>query len=62
MDCDAMCLLLGPASSLLNFMGFLLFSALALCATSGSGGGGHPQTFSWPGAARFALTCGVVNP
>jgi hypothetical protein len=56
MDCDAACLAMGPAAPLLNFIGFLVFSALALCATEGAGGGGHRQPRGWAGMARIALT------
>ena len=59
MDCDATCLLMGPASPLLNLIGFLAFSAFALCATSGPGGGGHREPHSWAGTARVALTRGA---
>jgi hypothetical protein len=56
MDCDATCLVMGSASSLLNLIGFLIFAAVALCATGGSGGGGHRQQRFWAGVARVALT------
>jgi hypothetical protein len=59
MDCDAAGLLMGPGSPLLNLIGFLVFSAFALCAPSGSGGGGHHDRHSWPGTARVALTRGA---
>jgi hypothetical protein len=59
MDCDAMCLLLAPASPLLNIIGFLVFSAIALCVTSGSGGGGHREPSSWAGTACIALARGA---
>ena len=59
MDCDAMCLLMGPATPLLNLIGFLVFSAIVLCATSGSEGGGHPNTRSWAGMARVAFMHGA---
>ena len=58
MDCDATCLLMGPASPLLNLIGFLVFSAVALCATSDAGGGGHREPYFWAGMARAALTRG----
>ena len=61
MDCDAMCLLMGPASPLLNFIGFLLFSAVALCTTNGSSGGGHRERLSWAGTACAALTRGACS-
>lgn len=59
MDCDAMCLLTGTASPLLNLIGFLVFSAVALCATSGSGGGGHREPRFWAGTALVALARGA---
>ena len=59
MDYDATCLLMGPASPLLNLIAFLLFSAFVLCATSDSGGGGHHERGPWAGIVRVALTRGV---
>jgi len=59
MDCDATCLLMGPASPLLNLIGFLLFSVVALCATSDSGGGGHHERRPWAGMVRVALMRGA---
>lgn len=59
MDCDATCLLMGPASPLLNLIGFLFFSAVALCATRDSGGGGHRERCSWAGMACVALVHGA---
>ena len=56
MDYDATCLLMGPASPLLNLIGFLVFSAVALCATSGSGGRGHRKPDYGAGMARVALS------
>jgi hypothetical protein len=43
MDYDAACVMTGPATPLLNFIGFLIFSAVALWATGGSGDDGHHQ-------------------
>ncbi len=56
MDYDATCLVTGPASSLLNLIGFLIFCAVALCITRGSGGGGHHQPRSWAGVTYVAVT------
>jgi len=56
MDCDATCLVMGSASPLLNLISFLIFAAVALCATGGSGGGGHRQPRFCAGMARLALT------
>jgi hypothetical protein len=47
MDYDATCLVAGPASPLLNLIGFLIFCAVGLCITRGSGGGGHHQLYSF---------------
>jgi hypothetical protein len=58
LDFDATCLATGMASPLLNFIGFLAFSAVALCATYGAGGG-HHQPRVWAGMARIALTYGA---
>jgi hypothetical protein len=54
-DCDSVCLVMGPASLLLNLVGFLVFSTVALCAMYGAGGG-HHQPRSWAGMARIART------
>ena len=59
MDCDAMYLLTGTASPLLNLIGFLIFSAIALCAMRGSGDRGHHQPCFWAGMARVALARGA---
>jgi len=55
MECDAACLLMGPASPLLNLIGFLVFSAVVLCVTSGSVSGGHRQPRFPAGMTRLAL-------
>ena len=59
MDCDATCLVTGPASPLLNLIGFLILLAVALCATRVSVDGGHHQRHSWAGVPRVALTRGA---
>ena len=59
MDCDATCLLLGPAGPLLNLIGFLVFSAFVLCGTNGSAGGGRREPHLWADAASVALTRGA---
>lgn len=56
MDCDATCLAIGPVGPLLNLIGFLIFSAVALWVTGGAGHGGHHQPRLWAGMARLALT------
>ena len=59
MDCDATCLVTGPASPLLNLIGLLIFPAVALCAIRGSNGDGHHQLYSWAGVASVAFTRGA---
>ena len=59
MDCDATCLATGQAGQLLNLIGFLAFSAAALWAMVGSGGGGHRRLQLWAGVARLALAPGA---
>lgn len=55
MDYDAACLMTGAASLLLNLIGFLALSAIALCATRGTGDGGHRHRILGVGPARMAL-------
>lgn len=59
MDCDATCLATGQAGQLLNLIGFLAFSAVALWAMYGAGGGGHRRLQVWAGVARVALAQGA---
>ncbi len=59
MDYDATCLVAGPASPLLNLIGFLAFCAVGLCITRGSGGGGHHQLYSLAGVVLVAPTHGA---
>jgi hypothetical protein len=53
MDCDAT--YLGQASPLLNFIGFLIFSAVALWVTGGSGAGGHHRRVLTADMVRRAM-------
>ena len=54
MDCDATCLATGPVNALLNLIGFLVFSAVALCVSRGSDGDPGRLRF-WAQIARVAL-------
>jgi hypothetical protein len=54
MDYDAAFLMTGPASLLLNLVGFLIFSAVALCAARGPGDGGRRHRIPGGGLAHVA--------
>jgi hypothetical protein len=57
MDYDATWLAMGMASPLLNLIGFLIFSTIALCVADGSDNGGHRHRVPDARHARIYLPC-----